>query len=901
MDIYKRNLEALAKTHPHLVQMVENTSSDSDNIIVSRSLAGQLQVAWKRTDGPEVVITDSNDLSSIPEKAKNLLAQEKGIRVILLLGFGLGSYPKVLHENLRGDGMLIVYEAIPELFKIALQGQNLTSLLSSERFKLILGEETEDVSFVSKYHHKIVHKNFYILNQNGCVALNEPAYERFRTKVTEAKRLSDSSVVTGITRGAEWADAFIRNIAVILRTPGVIRLKDIFKERPAIIVSAGPSIEKNFHLLKEAKGKAIIIAVDVVVPTILPAGIIPDFIVALEANRKLYRAFEDNPLLKFCPLICTTEVDYETMTSLYPGPVFLNFSNPHPVLRWLHKCWEDKGFVAQPGGSVSHMAFALAEYMGANIIALMGQDLSFREKLHAGDVTGLFYSENDMEEYKRRNPIVKDIFGEERYTMGQFLGFRTSFEEAIKRFEGMVINTTEGGLPIEGAQTMRLKDFLDQYCNITPMDIIEIVEPLGDIPTTYDLPALMAHIRNGIKKFMRIRKNSMEIIECVLRLKELKDADMLKSGEAVYLIKKIEKREKVLEDPILGVIASYRYRMENYMRRNEIESDTFDAIQDSLDYYGNLIEAINIFLDRLDGLIEALERESKIDGILADEALHAIDRYCRAGALDIETGMAREATKVFENALTEFSSLVDPESQKEYWPVALRAHASLAELYLKQHRFYEAKEILEVLNVFICNNEVEIHDIGLDRETMTKLLNICRERVSMWEERKTKAVILLNKSMANYGSHLESGWFYSRVGDAERAEQSYLKAIGEARSLILGNFAQPAIAASHMIRIVGAHYGLAQTYLTMERQNDAITTLDSGRQEIERLFSFDLLEAIEEFGILFVDLYLSMGERKRAEDVCQQVLTIVPNSIALKEKIQAFGHREKDQLMEARP
>ena len=112
------------------------------------------------------------------------------------------------------------------------------------------------------------------------------------------------------------------------------------------------------------------------------------------------------------------------------------------------------------------MAFALAEYMGANIIALMGQDLSFQEKLHAGDVTGLFYSEDDVEENRRRNPIVKDIFGEERYTMGQFLGFRTSFEEAIKRFTGIVINATEGGLPIEGAKTMRLKDFIDEYCDV---------------------------------------------------------------------------------------------------------------------------------------------------------------------------------------------------------------------------------------------------------------------------------------------------------------------------------------------------------------------------------------------------------------------------------------------------
>ena len=138
----------------------------------------------------------------------------------------------------------------------------------------------------------------------------------------------------------------------------------------------------------------------------------------------------------------------------------------------------------------------------------------------------------------------------------------------------------------------------------TSIDTFEIVAPLGDMPTTYDLPALMAHIRNGNKKFTRIRKNAKEIIECVLRLKELKEANMLKSGEAVHLIRKIEKREKVVEDPILRVIAPYRYRMENYLRHDEIDIDTFDAIQDSLDYYGNLIEVINIFLDRLDGLIE---------------------------------------------------------------------------------------------------------------------------------------------------------------------------------------------------------------------------------------------------------------------------------------------------------
>jgi tetratricopeptide (TPR) repeat protein len=309
---------------------------------------------------------------------------------------------------------------------------------------------------------------------------------------------------------------------------------------------------------------------------------------------------------------------------------------------------------------------------------------------------------------------------------------------------------------------------------------------------------------------------------------------------------------------------------------------------------------IDIFFDRLDGLIKTLERESKIDDILSDEALHVIDRYYLAGALHSETGMVREATKAFEKALTEFSGLVSHELQKEYWSVALKTHALLAELYLNQHRFYEAKEILEVLNVLISDNKVEIHDGGPDHETILKLLNICYEGISNWEERKARAELLLDKSLTNYGSHLESGWFYSRVGDADRAEKAYLKEIGEACSLIADNCVETGKVASHIVRLISAHYGLAQTYLTRERKKEAIIALDSGSQEIGRLISYDLVLAVEEFGALFVDLYASIGERERAEDICQRVLTIVPNSIVMKEKVQAFEQAKMGQSIEAR-
>ena len=187
MDIYRRNLEALGKTHPHLAQMIEDTRVNEGGLVVARSLSGELQVNYKRADGAEIVINDSSDLSNLPERAADLMEQEEGTRIILLLGFGLGGYPEAIHTRLKGDGILIVYEALPELFKTVLQKRDLSVLLGSERFRLILGEDTNDFGFVSRYHRNIVQGKFYILKQNGCVALNEPAYERFRTKVTEAR------------------------------------------------------------------------------------------------------------------------------------------------------------------------------------------------------------------------------------------------------------------------------------------------------------------------------------------------------------------------------------------------------------------------------------------------------------------------------------------------------------------------------------------------------------------------------------------------------------------------------------------------------------------------------------------------------------------------------------------
>ena len=900
MDVYKKNIQALSKAHPHLVQLIEDTVVDEDRITVLRTGKDEIEVSYRTDDDNKIIIRDEIDLIHLPGRAKELIEKEDRTKVFLLLGFGLGRYPEELHKMIGESGILVVYEAVPELLNVILHERDFSNLLESERFKLIVGEENIDLSFARQYHRDIARGRFHILKQSACVALNELAYERFRSRLVEAKMLADTNVVTGVHRGAEWSDAFLENVPAIMRTAGVSRMNNLFKGHPAIIVSAGPSLEKNIHLLREAKGKAVIIAVDVVLPTLVPAGVIPDIVVVLEANRTQFLVFQNIPLLRYIPAVFSGEVVHESLSSLYPGPMFFAMIHNHPISTWVQRFWEDSGSsIEQFGGSVAHTAFGLAQLLGAEPIALIAQDLSFREKLHAGDVTGLFYPDEYIEQNKRRNPIVKDIFGEERYTLSQFLTFRTSFEKKISEMKGKVFNATEGGLPIKGAETIRLRDFIDEYCTVPPIDVVNVLESVGESHSTCDFQGMLTRIQQDMAGLQVIQKNAGKIIECVKRLEELKERCLLRSSEATHLVRTIERLEKKVDDPIVKVVAPYRYRMENYLCHNDIEDDNLDVIQDSLDYYGELVKVIDNFLVKAQGLIGSLKREAEVDNLLSDESILLVERYFRAGMTHLEAGMVREAAKELEKVATEFSNISDSSLQKQYWPTVLQAYGALGQLYIKQYRFYEARKILEVLMDLTTAN-AETQKSTLDPGTIVGLIDTCTQKITAWEETKGNKELLLGKAASNYGSHLESGAFYYKVGEYDRAVSAYIRAVNEIRNLSPENKGDSLSATTRTIRLLGAYYGLAHTYTAMEKQGDALAALDYGRQEVDTLHNFALPEILEEFGVLFVDLFLRLGDIERATSFSQCVLNILPQSDTLREKMRSFMQEGSGQVMVAR-
>ena len=109
------------------------------------------------------------------------------------------------------------------------------------------------------------------------------------------------------------------NLPWYAASPGTARYKDAFAGYPAIVVSAGPSLHRNIEMLRQARGKAVIIAVSTVLRPLLRRGIKPDFAVVLDYHPISKKYFEDAPGDEDVRLVVDPKASYDAVDA-HRGP-----------------------------------------------------------------------------------------------------------------------------------------------------------------------------------------------------------------------------------------------------------------------------------------------------------------------------------------------------------------------------------------------------------------------------------------------------------------------------------------------------------------------------------------------------------------------------------------------------
>lgn len=274
----------------------------------------------------------------------------------------------------------------------------------------------------------------------------------------------------------------------------------IYKNKPAVIVSSGPSLDKNVHLLKAFENKALILSCDGSASTLKRFDIKPDIVGSVERAWETYNAFykdkDFDPQIVFSgPAVVRPEIINKFIDKKMIGV----FKSRDVYGDWMNSItMEDKGTL-WAGASVAHYLTNLADALGCNPIILIGQDLSYsREGISHADAAEV----DESIDINKATEWVTDYEGKDIPSSKIWKSFLITFEEIIRDTDKVVIDATEGGAYIKGSQIRTFKEALEQYCVEEIPLVSELLEDL-DVDEKY-INAAKESSYNGICKGIEI-------------------------------------------------------------------------------------------------------------------------------------------------------------------------------------------------------------------------------------------------------------------------------------------------------------------------------------------------------------------------------------------------------------
>lgn len=384
-----------------------------------------------------------------------------------VMGIGNGSYLKVLHEKYP-ENMIICCEIYPELEDAELRELDFSELLAENIF-LVLGKERIE-SFKSYLGEMISYAD---CEQMVFCAI--PNYSRIDSEMFTVYRnmYIDNMESLVYCRNTQIADeqyrrdSFLNNLFVFPRCCSLGQLIERMEgidvsDRAAIVVSAGPSLDKNIHLLKEAKGKALLIAVDAAAKPMVKAGVYPDLIATIDPIKD-EEILQEGELLD-CPMVASVYSHYR-LTRQHRGSLYFATSE-NEYFKMKYAKYGHKMYRVPTGGSVANNAYSLGMLLGFKTIILVGQDLAYPNgKIHAQDAVYKNCLENAIDtEETGKYFAVEANEGGTILTEANMDAYRKWFEEQNAKGEIRMINATEGGAKIKGAEYRTLKSALEECC-----------------------------------------------------------------------------------------------------------------------------------------------------------------------------------------------------------------------------------------------------------------------------------------------------------------------------------------------------------------------------------------------------------------------------------------------------
>ena len=393
-NIFQKNLVALSKKNSELANRLQAHIPLEIPQLVQENNAYNILYKGKLIHNPQNPLAEANEVFS--------MAENTPVSIHLVFCLGLGYLFQV--ASLNSQGSVVLYEPDLNILWLSFTLVDFSNdLLKSNVFITDNFDELTDI-----IHVKSGMKNSpVLLSLSSQRSFNPEAFDDFVKKLRDIVGAFSLDLKYTTQKLYPSLKMLLQNLPNLMQELPLARFKDAYKGKTAVVVSAGPTLDRNIETLKKYRDRFVLIKVGTAVKTLYENGIKPDFLSIIE----LYDSSKEIEGLDLKDVKFITEpYSHRNLRNYNYGQVFSHISANTPTNQFWAEVIQEDIEEYWSKGTVSYTALNSARLLGCSKIILVGQDLAYIE--------GQCYSKDSVykdlvceynEESKKWEIVAKDF------------------------------------------------------------------------------------------------------------------------------------------------------------------------------------------------------------------------------------------------------------------------------------------------------------------------------------------------------------------------------------------------------------------------------------------------------------------------------------------------------------
>ena len=362
-NIFEKNINALKDKNPRLADVLLKYILTDVPQLVKENNSYNFMYKGKFLHNP---------LNPLGEAAEIFaMAENTPVAIHLIYGLGLGYLFQV--TSAKSQGTVILYEPDLNILRTAFTLVDFSGDIMKKNV-YVTNDFTEACEYI--YQKSNMQNTPLLLSTTAYRELNE---ENFNKMVTELQQtIGRFNLDLKYTKERFYGLILktVNNIPKLVNEVPIGEFKDYYKGKTAVVVSAGPTLDRNIETLKKYRDNFILITVGTAMKALAAHDITPDFLCVIES-------YDCSKQLAGLDL---SNVNFITEPYAHPNLRNFKYKNTYSHTSQnlpTNEFWKDISGTDTSEyyskGTVSYTALNVARILGCSKIILVGQDLAYIE------------------------------------------------------------------------------------------------------------------------------------------------------------------------------------------------------------------------------------------------------------------------------------------------------------------------------------------------------------------------------------------------------------------------------------------------------------------------------------------------------------------------------------------